>query len=272
MIQEFGYEIRVRRRGTSSYFPEVLHNGQAYVVAQPGQEFQVEVMRPEGYHDHSIPQHYRPCATLSVDGKSPGYSVLFQRSTGAVFDGFCAEGLMPMSTYRVFKFGSTQASESEDQGLELTGELQISLCIVEPQRPRSVAPFKKSSLRGLPKLPRARHFSRCASAQAVVAGLARGHALSSLKWVQGNICFAMQLPSQCCGDEKESSQNQSQFYDRLVHIQTDWTVVLRYETAATLLSRGILNSSSPAHLAIFAASQPHNPRAQVLPPIMYCQV
>eukprot|EP00884_Botryococcus_braunii_P015909 jgi/Botrbrau1/3000/Bobra.0026s0057.2 len=159
MIQEFGYEIRVRRRGTSSYFPEVLHNGQAYVVAQPGQEFQVEVMRPEGYHDHSIPQHYRPCATLSVDGKSPGYSVLFQRSTGAVFDGFCAEGLMPMSTYRVFKFGSTQASESEDQGLELTGELQISLCIVEPQRPRSVAPFKKSSLRGLPKLPRARHFS-----------------------------------------------------------------------------------------------------------------
>ncbi|KAL4443386.1 hypothetical protein ABPG75_011123 [Micractinium tetrahymenae] len=205
----------------SPALPEVTFNGKAYAVASSGSSFEVQVSLLN--HAPKLPAGVFYNASLYVDGLCVGFSKNLLAPGAIHFEGFLQEGDAQGCAMQAFVFAKPRETETE-QAHNLNfqeGTIRVDMYEarhtgIETTTGRYTGPAQANN--SIAKLPEGKKFFMAPS-------LTTGK--GEVKMCPG---FSTQA-IQCLGGPVA-------------------VLELRYETAATLLLRGVLKDSDPTHRAI----------------------
>ncbi|KAI7837478.1 hypothetical protein COHA_008671 [Chlorella ohadii] len=226
MVHVGEWELRIVRSGTNNPFPEVQQQsgaGTTYAVAAPGQEFEVQVIQRATPYSYTSPP-FAYLVDVHVDGQSVGYNKIFTRPATSTFQGFLKAGDAQGTAYQGFVFSKPQETEAK-QAHNLDFQEGKIKAIITPAdlmgaaaNQRIVGPAATNE--SIAKLPEGKKFFMAPSLTTGKGGLKMGSGFSQY-------CYRPIGPP-------------------VVVLE------LRYETAATLMLRGVLKPDNPAHAAILA--------------------
>ncbi|PRW51073.1 pyrroline-5-carboxylate reductase [Chlorella sorokiniana] len=223
MVRVGDWELRIVRSGANVPFPEVRQQtgaGTTYAVAAPGQEFCVEIVQHPAPYSTGKATHM---VGLHVDGISVGYSKICNAPSSQVFQGFLKAGDVNGCAFQGFVFSQPQETEAKQaHNLDFQeGKIKATIYPAEMtgelNMDRHAGPAATNE--SVAKLPEGKKFFMAPSLTTGKGELKLGTGFSQYRYRTG-------LPIA--------------------------TLELRYETAATLLLRGVLKPDNPAHAAILA--------------------
>ncbi|KAL4443385.1 hypothetical protein ABPG75_011122 [Micractinium tetrahymenae] len=221
MVRSGEFELRlVRSDGLPC--PEVEHNGRAYAVASPGTLFVIQIIKhPNPFVVPTPGIIHNAC--VYVDGQSVGYCKNMRQPGVAKFDGFLAEGDTQGCSFQSFVFSAPRESEEKQAtGLNFVeGSIRAAVWLaVQTATPAGQQRFHgpASTNESVAKMPEGKKFFLAPSLTTGKGALRTGPGFSPYGTQRLGGPVAM--------------------------------LELRYETATTLLLRGVLKDSDPAHRAI----------------------
>eukprot|EP00887_Chlorella_sp_A99_P001109 scaffold14.g1109.t1 len=211
-------------RADGSACPEVTHNGKTYVVAAPGETFDLKCTwhsaypRPEGRAFNFF---------AKVDGQEVGTSLLLRRPNDSqTFKGFLNAGDASSATFTSFVFAkpkedARKAAHNLDFGG--AGRLTCEVWDAVQGAPIQGPAYGPAALdNSIAKLPEGKKFFLAPSLTTARGALKHSTGLSTVFWNKVGVELA--------------------------------SFELRYETASTLLLRGVLKRGVPEHRAILGMS------------------
>ncbi|KAL4443389.1 hypothetical protein ABPG75_011126 [Micractinium tetrahymenae] len=221
--------------------PEVVHNGESVVVAAAGASFHVELTLLETAHKLPHGQFYK--AYAEIDRRNVGYSKRIYRPHTTAWTGFLESADSQGMLVREFVFSvpfETAAKQAHNLNF-VEGKVRVEVRLAEETDERRTGSRHgdTGTNESIAQLPEGKK----------VVPPRRPRAAS---WLQGAASpehFFM-APSLTTGKgklkaDKPFSTHKSRTIGGPVAV-----LELRYETAATLLLRGVLKESDPAHRAI----------------------
>ncbi|KAI7842675.1 hypothetical protein COHA_003606 [Chlorella ohadii] len=204
--------------------PEVEKDGQFYAVASPGHMFKARVtVHPHLHTPQMLMQGIYNTVSLKVDGIKVGYRKCIRATGTTDFPGFLASGGAQSCSYRSFVFSTPQATEAKKatslQFVEGTVQAKVyyarDTSFHQEVRPQGQVATNET----VAPLPEGKKFFLQPSLTTGQGALQAGPGFSTSTYqVLGPGSLA--------------------------------TLLLRYETASTLLLRGVLRQDNPAHQAI----------------------
>ncbi|KAL4429200.1 hypothetical protein ABPG77_010179 [Micractinium sp. CCAP 211/92] len=214
------FELRLRR-SDGLPCPEVEHNGRTYAVASPGTTFVVQLIKHPNPFVQPTPGIFHNAAVY-VDGQSVGYSKSLHHPGIATFDGFLKSGDAQACTYQSFVFSAPVESEEK----QVTG-----LNFVEGSIKAAVWLATET-----PSQAEQRYHGPATTNESVA------------KMPEGKKFFLAPSLTTGKGDLREGPG----FSRHGIHRMGPPVAVLelRYETATTLLLRGVLKADDPVHRGI----------------------
>ncbi|EFN53331.1 expressed protein [Chlorella variabilis] len=202
--------------------PEVQHNGRAYAVASPGDPFTVRLAQRPGYS--KLDGSHR-MAKLFMDGVYVGYNKVFEKPRFGDFEGFLKAGDAHGTAYQSFVFSKpVETAAKQVTGLNFQeGSIRCQVYRAQFTGDRAALP---------------RYYGPDSTNESIA------------KMPEGKKFFLAPSLTTGKGELKLGSGFDTRTFIMLDGGQPTAELELRYETAATLLLRGILKRDNPAHRAI----------------------
>lgn len=221
MVRQGEFELRLVR-GDGMPCPEVEHNGRTYAVASSSTTFVVQIIKHLNPFVVPTPGIFHNAAVY-VDGQSVGYTLSLHRPGVATFHGFLESGDTESCTYRSFVFSAPlESEEKQATGLNFVeGSIKVAVWLAM----ETATPLAQDRMYGP------------ATTNESVA-----------KMPEGKKFFLAPSLTTGKGARRQGRGFSHRDIQRLGPPVA--TLELRYETATTLLLRGMLQEGNPTHRAI----------------------